>query len=643
MVFNIVTKPFLKQPDTGGTMKDLMNRFLEHRISRRAFCQALAAMGVSATGITSVVRAAEATERGNAGMGRPFTGTGGELMVEQMKAAAVRYLFTNPGSFEVGFFDSFLDQPGINLIMGLHEGIVISMADGYNKVSGLPAFVNVHVIAGTAQSVGQLYNASRDGSALVVTAGLLDHEIDDDDIILGPRPGYSQKEVPRPFTKISWESRDARGLASMLRRAFKVASTSPGGPVYLGIPNHVLEEKNVTADIYDRSAFMIPDDIPPNHDDVLTVAELLLTAKNPVLFLGDEVHRAGAQPEAFELAEMLRIPVCEYLLPSFHCFPRHHSLFAGPYFSSENRDRDLILNIGVTDLGGGPMPKPPKRTKGAKEIFVGLNTYLIGNDRPFDRVLVANVKLALRSIIEAVKSTATRDRITKAADHRPQPKARSPQINKERLGMSPMHPDEFTWILDQELDRDAVLVSESFSRSKHFFNTGFREHEKMWLSNTGAGLGWGIGAASGAKLANPDRQVVCNIGDGSAMYSAAGFWTQARYEVPVLTVISNNRNYEIVRQSYARYNGKMKEANRFTGTYLGDPDIDFVKLAQSQGVEGIRAEKGAELRDAIKRGIEATRAGQPFLIDALVHRIGDGADSTWYQPHSVANLRTRKV
>ncbi|UCE53161.1 MAG: thiamine pyrophosphate-binding protein [Desulfobacterales bacterium] len=449
-------------------MRELMNSFIEHRLSRRGFCQALAAMSISVSGVASIVRAAEAAVNGVAGAGRPFTGTGGALMVEQMKAAGVRYLFTNPGSFEVGFFDAFLDQPGVNLILGLHEGIVISMADGYHKVSGEPAFVNVHVIAGTAQSVGQLYNSSRDGSALIVTAGLLDHEINDDEILLAPRPGFNQKDVTQQFTKISWESRDATGLPSMLRRAFKVATTSPGGPVYLAIPNYILEEKNVTADIYDRSAFMIPDDIPPGEDDILALAEFLLNAKNPVLFLGDEVHKAHAQPEAFELAELLRIPVSEFLLPAFHCFPRHHSLFVGPYFLRANQDRDLVLNIGVTDLGGGPIPQPPRLAAGAKEVYIGLNTNAIGSERPFNLAIVANVKLALQALFEAIKSAATKDRISKMASLRSKPERRTPQINNARLGMSPIHPDELAWVMEQELDKDAILVSESFSRSNLF-------------------------------------------------------------------------------------------------------------------------------------------------------------------------------
>ena len=209
--------------------------------------------------------------------------------------------------------------------------------------------------------------------------------------------------------------------------------------------------------------------------------------------------------------------------------------------------------------------------------------------------------------------------------------------------MSPIHPDELGWALEQELDADAIFVSENLSGSNQFLNTGFREDEKMWLSTSGAGLGWGVGAATGAKLGEPDRQVVCSIGDGSVMYSASGFWSQARYGVPVLTVVCNNLNYQTVRNAYVRYGGKMEQANRFTGMYLGDPEIDFVRLAGSQGIEGALVERSADLRPALRRGIDATRAGSPYLLDVRVRRTGGGADSTWHQAFNLADQRTRRV
>jgi thiamine pyrophosphate-dependent acetolactate synthase large subunit-like protein len=614
-------------------MRDLVNGYLGRNLSRRNFVQSLAALGVSAPGIAATVRSAEAVTNGAAGSGTEITGTGGELFVEQMKAAGVKYMFTNPGSFEVGLFDAFLDQP-MQLIMGLHEGVVISMADGFNKVTGEPAFVNVHVIAGTAQAAGQMYNASRDGSAIILTAGLLDNERGDDDIFLGARPGFDQKEVNRQFTKISWECHASAGLPTMLRRAFKVATTAPGGPVYLAVPNHILEEQNATGTVYPREGFLLPDEIPPNTEDVDHVARLLLEARSPVLFLGDEVSRAGALAEALELAELLHIPAGDQSPSAFHNFPRRHNLFMGRH---SNEGKDLVVYAGVTDTSLGAAPP------GTTVVCFGLNTTAMGSNRPFDMAMVANVKVTLRAIIDSVKSQATADRIARIVSSRTTPERWYREMQRDRIGMTPIHPDELGWALDQELDQDAIFVSENLSGSNELLNTGFREDEKMWLTASGFGLGWGIGAATGAKLGQPDRQDVCSIGDGSVMYSASGFWSQARYSVPVLTVVCNNLNYQTVRNGYYRYGGKMRQANRYTGLYLGDPDIDFVKLAQSQGVDGAFVENSADLRPALRRGIDATRGGSPFLVDVRVRRTGGGADSTWHQAVSLSEERTRQV
>jgi benzoylformate decarboxylase len=629
-------------------MNQLVCDFIERRLSRRGFLEALAAAGVSSAGLLAAARAVRAADRGAVPReGVAVKGTGGDLLVAQMKAAGVRYLFTNPGSFEVGLFDALLDARGITLIVGLHEGLVIAAADGYHKVSGEPAFVNVHVIAGTAQAAGQLYNSSRDHSALVVTAGLLDNEAHSDELLLAPRPGYNQKDINRQFTKMSWESHHVGGLALMLRRALKVATTEPGGPVYLAIPNTVLEAR-ATADVYDRAQFLLPNDIPPDPGRVTRAAKLLLEAKSPALIFGDEVAKAGAQAEGLELAELLGLPVHENILPAFHCFPRHHSLFKGQF---TGKGRDVVLNVGDYDLGDFdfrddtvPLPSGPSYERGARVIRVGLNTQALGRNNPFELAIVANVKRTLRALIDAVKSQATAAALKKRRESRwTGPARRKVEIDPKRVGNPVIHPDELGWTLQEMLDADAIVVSENLSGSNHFLSTGFRENEKRWVSNSSGGLGWGVGAATGAKLAAPDRQVVCNIGDGSVMYGAAGFWTQARYAVPVLTVVCNNRNYQTVRTAFWRYKGKMRKADRYPGMHLGNPNIDFAKLAQSQGVAGVRVERAGDLRKALRLGIAATRGGEPFLVEVLVQKVGGGAASEWYEQFSLAKTRKRKV
>jgi benzoylformate decarboxylase len=120
------------------------------------------------------------------------------------------------------------------------------------------------------------------------------------------------------------------------------------------------------------------------------------------------------------------------------------------------------------------------------------------------------------------------------------------------------------------------------------------------------------------------------------MYSSSGFWSQARYGIPVLTVIWNNHDYQTVRRAYHRYQGKMAKTGHYVGMYLGDPDIDFVALAKSQGVPGERVERGDQLEAALKRGAEATRGGSPYVLDVEVARYGGGAESTWHQKFNLA-------
>lgn len=644
--------------DSSGAINELLNQLLDHSISRRSFMKALGVAGVSAAGISSMVKSAEAVEKGIAPLsGRSFTGTGGQLIVEQMKAAGVKYLFTNPGSYEYGFLDGFLDQP-MQLILGMHEGIVISAADGYAKVSGEPAFVLIHVVA-TAQALGQLYNSHVDGTPMVVTAGMRENESLSDEFVLAARPGWDLKDMTRQFTKISWQTRDAAALPTQIRRAFKLATTEPGGPVYLAISEAAQTRKNVTATIYERDNFIIPNEMPPNPDTLKEAARALLSAKAPVIWLGDQVTKDHACAELLELAELLCIPACDYPLPSvpnndpnletsfpvscvYANFPHKHPLYAGVY---DAKGKDLVLALGfIHNLPGlyrfGMKENTPM-------ICCSTSGDYMGRVFPFNIAMVANTKLFLRGLIDTIKSMATATRIKQIAASRkgqePDYGNRAAKLKRENMTLSPIHPDLVAAVMDEELDRNCILVHEYHQSSQQFFSTGPRENDKMWVSSKGLCLGWGVGAALGAKIAAPDRQVVLDIGDGAVMYSASGFWSMARYETPVLTVVSNNHCYESVRKVFAGYNGRMKAANRYTGTAIDHPLVDFVTLAKSQGCDGIRVERSADLRPAIKRGIEATRAGTPFVIDVDVARAGAGADSTWFQKFSVAKSRKKKA
>ena len=637
-------------------MQHLVRRYLDSGISRRGFLEGMTALGFSLAAAQSVLHSAEtaAGRLDTPAGGGALEGTGGELVVAQAKAAGAAYLFTNPGSYEVGLFDAVIDTPGIQMIMGLHEGIVLSMADGYHRVSRQPAFVNVHVIAGTAQMAGQLYNASRDGSHIVITAGLNDNELWNDDVLLGPSPGYDQKDIPRQFTKICWEARSAASLPMLVRRAFKVASTEPGGPVYLAMAHYALEAKRTRAEILPADRFLIRPRVRPETAAVERAARMLVEAKRPLVIVGDEVWKSGAQAEMVSFAQKLGLPVAMNGVQAYRNFPVRHPHYLGtfsPALDYVRRGADLLVFLGARDLGGKVVPQSQEVPAGARILRIGIDTAAMGRAQATDAAVVGDVKESLRDLAAAVDSLLTKQRQGQLSAERFEQyhgavsdgRARANRAARANFGKSPIHPDEVGGVMARTLDRDAIVVTENITGRYDAFNFGFRENEQVWIGNSGLGLGWGIGAATGAKLAAPDRQVVCSIGDGSVMYSASGFWTQARYGIPVLTVVWNNCNYQTVRQAYHAYSGRMAGSGHYAGMYLGDPEIDFVKLAESQGVKGEKAAGGADLEAALKRGIEATRDGKPYVVEAATARIGGGAESTWHETFNLAEKRKRRA
>jgi len=637
-------------------MRQLLHDYYDGRLSRRGFLQHLIATGMTMSAARSVVAAAEAggVEAGQlappAGAYR-FEGTGGELLMEQVKAAGTRYLFSNPGSVEVAFYDALTDRPEIQMIMALHEGVVLSMADGYHKVSQRPAFVNVHAVAGTGQIGGQMFNVHRDGSAIFITAGLSDTTRFSDDLHLAPSAGFNQIDINQQFTKLSWEVRTGASTAMATRRGFKLAATAPGGPVYVAYSRDALAEK-VSGEIWPSEQFMIDARPRPARDKIERLARLLIEAKRPGVVFGDEVWKSGAQARTVELVELLGLAAGTGQ-QAFAGFPTHHPQNAGRLRGGDRPypygNYDVLVQFGARDPGANSIPATIRTAE--TYVAVGMDTDMIGRTHPVDLAIVADVNAALEDLLEAVASLATRDRLATIRADRlatitaavAEARQRREAVARERFDKSPIQPDRLDYEIAQAIEPNAIVAMETLTAKDDFTNYGFRDDERMRLRSNGTSLGWGVGAAIGAQLAAPDRQVVLSIGDGSLMYSASGFWTMARYDIPVLTVVWNNRNYQTVRNGFAEFGGRMAATGQYHGMHLGDPDIDYVALAASQGVGGERVEAAADLSTALRRGTQVTRDGRPYLVEVLIDTYGPGAESRWYRKFSLAGERSKEM
>jgi thiamine pyrophosphate-dependent acetolactate synthase large subunit-like protein len=276
----------------------------------------------------------------------------------------------------------------------------------------------------------------------------------------------------------------------------------------------------------------------------------------------------------------------------------------------------------------------------------------VGRVVPIDVGIVADVKEATRDLITAIQGAATKARLEEIGSSRfAATKSHTDRIRAERSATvrdrwndMPVSCERLGGELNQRLEKDAIIVQElTYDTWMRQFSFGPGEKSKIGKT-TGSALGWGVGAAMGVKLARPDRQVVALLGDGGFMFAQAeSLWTMARYEIPVIVIIFNNRSYNGPRNRILKAGGKQAHTGREMTCYLGDPDVDFAKVATGFGVKGETISAPGEIAPALARAIASTREGKPYLIDALVARTGLGADSTWHPQYSVAALRTRMV
>ncbi len=632
-------------------MRDLVKQFLDSDLSRRDFGKALLAMGFSQAAAQSVVSSAAVAAEPGPGGGYEFTGNGGEVIAECLQAAGVEYVFDANSTGQATFYDAMGQRPGMNLIIALQEGQATAMAHGYELASGRTAVLFMPSI-GMPNTLCNLYNAWKDRSSLLVFSDGQNSE-------QTGRDGFQQLEdwlqPTQQFTKWRWQIKHADRIAEMARRGFKLAATQPGGPVYIKLPRDILDTKNIKQTIYPQSLFTVPVEMAPQPELIDAAADALLNAKRPFLNVGPEVTRSGAAPAVLELAELLGMPVSQGF-SVFGDFPFAHPLFqgfAGMGFPRGLRRADVFLNLGALMPDESIITQPVKDT--TRVINARLDYDTIANRDPTDIAIAAGMRETTEALLDAIRSKATaaqlkalsEPRLDKARGEYMQANARLRERAAANWNSTPVSPERLCHDLDELLDDDAIVVVETGGRDPQNWMNFAPGKKQVIGPTTGYALGWGLGAAMGAKIAQPDRQVIGMVGDGAMLFGQIeSLWTAARYEIPVIMIVFNNHSYDgergriVLFSQLARQN---REAWKDMSCYLGNPDINFVDIAKGFGIAGAKLEKPGDISKVMKRAIAATREGRPFMIDASIARRGPGAESTWHPDISIARNRTRQV
>lgn len=637
-------------------MRSLFKKFFDHEISRRDFGTKLLALGFSQIAVNSFLGAAAEAREPLPDMGVKMSGTGADILAATLRAAGVDYIFGTSATGMSPFFDALTVNNDMQFISSIAESQATSMAHGYELVTGKTAVLFIPGVA-IPSAMNNLYNAWKDRSSIAVLS-------DGSSSNFAGRNGFQQMDdwldPMTQFTKWQWQVNNERQISEMLRRTLKLAETPPGGPVYLRFPGFLLSKPNIRQTIYPQSRFKIPMELYPKPELIEATARALLEAKKPLLCVGHEVTRARANKDVLELAELLGIRMAQgYSV--FGDIPFRHPLFAGFYGLGIPRglaNTDVFLNLGA------PMPDPtiftaPVPSK-AKVIHARIEYDEIANTYPTDIAIAAGMKETITAIIDSVRALATEDQIKTLREERLQEsieinakhEARKQQQAKATWNSSPISWERASFEMEKYLDPHAIIVSELDTRKPfEWMNLG---PDAKWLigGTTGFALGWGIGASLGVKIGEPNRQVVCLVGDGAMLFGQIeALWTAARYDIPVTVIVFNNLSYDGERNRIYRGSplAAIKETRglwRDISCFLGNPEVDFVGLADSFEIQGKRANNPEEFVESLQAAAKVTADGRPFLIDLRVMQLdtsGKPTEQTWYPDISIAAKRMKKI
>ncbi|MDE2361249.1 MAG: hypothetical protein KGM42_01115 [Hyphomicrobiales bacterium] len=548
---------------------------------------------------------------------------GRKVLMESLVANGVRHVFGNPGTTESPLLDSLPDYPQIQYVMTLHEGVAVGAASFYAQATGRVGIVNLHVAPGLGNGMGAIYNAFKANSPLIVTAGQQDTRMR----LTNPLLGHDLVAMAAPVTKWSVQAERADEIAPIMRRAFKIATDAPRGPVFVSLPIDVLEQDATIGALASDHLWRAP---AADERGIQAIASLLLDSRSPAIVAGDDAARAGAEDRLVALVDAIGAPVWFEGLRHHAPFPTRHPNYRAslPPDAAQVRkalaDADLVLLLGgpffedVWFASGGHFPD------GAKVAQIEESSERLAFNHRLDAGATGEMGASIEALTKAVAVRAT-PRFREAAQERNRAlaalRAKETQAHRARIEKSwtrePTSMPRAMAELRNGLPDEAVIVDESITASlelaRAFDYRGFGDY----FSGRGGGIGQGLAGAIGVKLAMPERPVVAVSGDGSAMYSIQALWTAAHHDLPIVFVILANRQYRILKHNVDvwRQNFAVQSSHPYQNMDLAGPALDFVRLAAGMGVAGARVETADEIAPALRK---AVAAGKPYLLEIAI-------------------------
>jgi benzoylformate decarboxylase len=544
--------------------------------------------------------------------------TGRSAFLALLKDEGITHLFGNPGTTELPIMHALKDHPDLTYVMAMQESLVVAIADGYSRASGRLVACNVHVAPGLGNAMGSLYNAKFTGTPMILTAGQQEqgHGLMEP-VLYGPLV-----QMAEPLVKWAVEVTRLEDLPRIVRRAAKIATTPPTGPVFISLPGDIL---NSEAGIDLGRSTRVDTRVKPSDEALQALTQRILKAQRPVIIAGDEIVKSDALKEAAALAATLGAPAYQCSTPYGAHFLSESPCFMGALSRLQKQVRevlspyDLMIVLGADPLRMSVYSEVDPMPDGLAMVQIGLVDWDLAKNYGAEIALKADVKETLRALVPALKAAGgaalenrarqgTADLASK--NWTAKRKAIVEQIAKAS-SKSPIDPDFLTLRMVEAMPDNAILVDEGLTSGRQLLALRPHRDRYGYHALASGGIGWGLPASVGVSLANPQRPVVCFSGDGSAMYSIQALWTAAHHKLPLNVVIANNGGYRIIKQRLLAFHGD----DHYVGMDFVDPPVDFAGIATALGLEAIRISDASELKPKLSSAFG--RPG-PKLIEVMV-------------------------
>jgi benzoylformate decarboxylase len=514
-----------------------------------------------------------------------------EATYELLRSFGLTKVFGNPGSTELPFLKDFPED--FTYVLGLHESVVVGMADGYAQGTGRAAFVNLHTAAGLGNASAAIMTAHHNRTPLVITAGQQDRR----QLAFEPFLSGRLVEMAVPYVKWSHQPERAEDVPAAIERAYHTVMQAPRGPAFVSIPMNDWE-----AETEPREAREIDYRTAPNPEALDKAVQALASSQRPAIVAGGGVDRAGAWYDAVSLAEALNAAVWADPMHHRAGFPQDHPLFQGVLPPAQAKIAEALSGYDVVLVLGAPVFRYFQYLPGAPVEEGTRVIHVTDNPEEASRAatgtgIMGDVGLAIRQLVE---------RLPKEAD-RPAPPLPAEVSEPEAKDSLPA--DYVLHALSRHLPERAILVEETPSSRMLLHKHLPIKTPGGFYSAASGGLGFGASASVGLKLARSDRPVVCVVGDGSLMYALQALWSAAQYRANVTFVVMNNRQYKILRLL-----GEMGGVGEGVPG-LDLPELDIVGAARSLGCEGASVDSPEGLPEALERALNAVR---PYVLNVLV-------------------------